>query len=122
MVSFYVLSDRDLRELESSCRTYATLLNRFGQEISSLYLAIVHQAVLCLRGQAADPFVLDGTAFQASSLEMMWNRPLQLHLFVHTFLSLKIAIILGDMPRARTHLAAGRKVIGGVRSDLHICR
>jgi hypothetical protein len=108
-------SGEDLRGLEASCRTYATLLNRFGQEISSLYLAVVHQAVLNFRGQAQDPLVLDGTAFSAASLQLMEERPLELHLFVHAFFSIKLAVFFGDLPRARKMLDRGRRYIKGVR-------
>lgn len=111
-------SGESLRDLETSCRTYTTLLNRFGQDISSLYLAIVHQFVLNLRGQALDPLVLDGSAFKADDVLVMEARPLELHLFMHTLFSIKLAVFFGDWARGRSLIARGRKYIAGVRMAL----
>lgn len=70
LCAYSLLAGVSLSEIGSNIERYAVLVRKFRNELSTTYIGLVQQAVLCLLGRASDPTELDGEAFTISDYHM----------------------------------------------------
>ncbi|GAA5916163.1 hypothetical protein JCM8208_002128 [Rhodotorula glutinis] len=111
--SYSLLAGVSLTEIGSNIDRYAVLVRKFRNELSSTYIGLVQQAVLCLLGRAADPTELDGEAFSIADYHMCRERGYVLTLLEFHMLRLMIAIFFGDSVRAKESRELGWESLSG---------
>lgn len=109
------IAGQDLRVLESQCRTYATLLTRFRQEIGSIYLAIPHQALVNILHCSPDQILrATGEILSEGALEFLESRSVALHIHMYHLLRLIVAVFVEDWAEARISALKAREYLFGV--------
>ncbi|GAA5929492.1 hypothetical protein JCM3775_002356 [Rhodotorula graminis] len=115
LCSYSLLAGVSLIEIGSNIDRYAVLVRKFRNELSSTYIGLVQQAVLCLLGRAADPAELDGEAYSIADYHMCRERGYVLTLLEFHMLRLMIAVFLGDSVRAKESRELGRESLSGAQ-------
>ncbi|BGP60434.1 hypothetical protein NBRC10512_004439 [Rhodotorula toruloides] len=113
LCSYSLLAGVSLSEIGSNIERYAVLVRKFRHELSTTYIGVVQQAVLCLLGRAADPLELDGEAFSLDDYHVCQERRYSLTILLFHMLRLMIAIFFGDSTRANESIAIGRNHLSG---------
>ncbi|BGP22990.1 hypothetical protein JCM10295v2_001881 [Rhodotorula toruloides] len=91
LCSYSLLAGVSLSEIGSNIERYAVLVRKFRHELSTTYIGVVQQAVLCLLGRAANSLTI---------------------LLFH-MLRLMIAVFFRDSARAKESIAIGRAHLSG---------
>ncbi|GAA5835589.1 hypothetical protein JCM9279_004589 [Rhodotorula babjevae] len=115
LCSYSLLAGASLTEIGSNIERYAVLVRKFRNELSTTYIGLVQQAVLCLLGRAADPTELDGEAYSIADYHMCRERGYVLTLLEFHMLRLMIAVFFGDSVRAKESRDLGRESLSGAQ-------
>ena len=115
LCAYSYFAGQDLRVLEFQCRTYATLLTRFRQEIGSIYLAIAHQAFVnilhCPQNHILKP---TGEILTENALELLETRNIALHIHMYNLFRLIIAVFVENWEEAKKAASKAREYLFGV--------
>ncbi|GAA5989125.1 hypothetical protein JCM10908_001168 [Rhodotorula pacifica] len=111
--AYSMLFRGNLEELQSDLERYAVLVRKYRHELSSTYIGVVQQTVLCLTGRALDPCEVEGEAFSAADLQICRERKYSLTLLLtHTF-RLLLATIHRDTARVEDAIRLGKEHLAG---------
>ncbi|GAA5824688.1 hypothetical protein JCM3770_000086, partial [Rhodotorula araucariae] len=111
--AYSLLAGVPLSEIGSNIERYAVLVRKFRNELSTTYIGVVQQAVLCLTGRASDPRELDGEAFSIADYHTCSEKNYSLTILLFHMLRLGIAVFFRDRVRAKESRKLGRENIGG---------
>ncbi|BGP46232.1 hypothetical protein JCM10450v2_002072 [Rhodotorula kratochvilovae] len=115
LCAYSLLAGVSLSEIGSNIERYAVLVRKFRNELSTTYIGVVQQAVLCLLGRASDPRELDGEAFSIADYHTCSEKTYSLTLLLYHMLRVMIAVFFRDSVRARESRKFGRENIGGAQ-------
>ncbi|GAA5868990.1 hypothetical protein JCM8547_003243 [Rhodosporidiobolus lusitaniae] len=119
LCSYSLLAGVNLFEIGSNIERYAVLVRKFRNELSTTYIAVVQQAVLCLSGRAADPRELDGEAFSIADYHVCSEKNYGLTILEFHMLRLMIAVFFRDSERAKDSIRLGRENLAGGQGLLY---
>ncbi|KAK4047734.1 hypothetical protein OIV83_005242 [Microbotryomycetes sp. JL201] len=111
--AYSILSGVTLSEVSSNLERFTVLVRKFRHELSTLYIAVIHQSALCLSGRSTSPNELEGEAFTAADYHIVNEKQYQLIHFYYHMCRLMIAVFFHDEPRARESAKMGRESFAG---------
>ncbi|KAM0787699.1 hypothetical protein ACM66B_003759 [Microbotryomycetes sp. NB124-2] len=113
LCSYSILSGVTLSEVSSNLERFTVLVRKFRHELSTLYIAVIHQSALCLSGRSARPNEIEGEAFTAADYQTVCEKQYQLIHFYYHMCRLMIAIFFHDEVRAQESARLGRDSFAG---------
>ncbi|GAA6001160.1 hypothetical protein JCM10207_007438 [Rhodosporidiobolus poonsookiae] len=116
---YSLLAGVNLSEIGSNLERYAVLVRKFRHELSTTYIAVTHQAVLCLTGRASDPHELDGEAFSLADYHTCSEKNYGITLLEFHMLRLMIAVFFRDQERVKDSIRLGRANLAGGQGLLY---
>ncbi|GAA6026797.1 hypothetical protein JCM8097_005869 [Rhodosporidiobolus ruineniae] len=119
LCSYSLLAGVNLSEIGSNIERYAVLVRKFRNELSTTYIGVVQQAVLCLGGRASDPRELDGEAFSIADYNNCAEKNYSLTILEFHMLRLMIATFFRDTERAQGSVKLGRENLAGGQGLLY---
>ncbi|SCZ98541.1 BZ3500_MvSof-1268-A1-R1_Chr3-1g05452 [Microbotryum saponariae] len=119
--SYLLLSGAPLPGIMSSVEGYAVLVRKFRHELSTLYIGVIHQTLLCLSGRSPNPLEIEGEAFSHADYQICADRPYGTDL--HTFHMLRLMILVffdrTTSPAALESIRIGREFISSADGLLY---
>ncbi|SCV74352.1 BQ2448_6784 [Microbotryum intermedium] len=119
--AYLLLSGAPLPGIMSSVEGYAVLVRKFRHELSTLYIGVIHQTLLCLSGRSLNPLEIEGEAFSVADYQICADRPYGTDL--HTFHMLRLMILVffdqTTSPAALESIRIGREFISGADGLLY---
>ncbi|GAA5904910.1 hypothetical protein JCM5296_006141 [Sporobolomyces johnsonii] len=115
LCSYSLLAGVSLAEIGSNIEGYAVLVRKFRHEISTTYIGVVQQAVMCLTGAASHPLELEGEAFTVSDYHLCREKGYSLTLLMYHMLRLMMAVFSNDAVRAQESIKVGREHLAGAQ-------
>ncbi|BGP14068.1 hypothetical protein JCM10213v2_002006 [Rhodosporidiobolus nylandii] len=119
LCSYSLLAGVNLSDIGSDLERYAVLVRKFRNELSTTYIGVIQQAVLCLVGRSANPTEIDGEAFSLADYQTCSEKSYSLTLLQFHMFRLMIALFFRDVERAKDSLRLGRENLGGGQGLLY---
>ncbi|ORY92797.1 hypothetical protein BCR35DRAFT_311761 [Leucosporidium creatinivorum] len=119
LCSYSILCGVPLPEVSSNLERFTVLVRKFRHELSTLYIAVVHQSALCLTGRAADPSELEGEAFGLADYHICEEKQYSVTIHLFHMLKLMTAVFFGDLKRAKDSVKSGRLHIAGAQGLIY---
>ncbi|GAA5944373.1 hypothetical protein JCM1841_000753, partial [Sporobolomyces salmonicolor] len=115
LCAYSLLAGVSLAEIGRNIEGYAVLVRKFRHEISTTYIGVVQQAVMCLAGAASHPVELEGEAFTVTDYHLCREKGYSLTLLAYHMLRLMMAVFCNDTERAQESIKIGRENLGGAQ-------
>ncbi|GAA5970007.1 hypothetical protein JCM11641_000231 [Rhodosporidiobolus odoratus] len=113
LCGYSLLAGVSLASIGSDIERYAVLVRKYRHELSSTYIGVVQQVVLCLSGRASDACELDGEAFSLADYQTCSEKNYALTLLEFHMFRLMIAVFFRDAKRAEDSRRLGRENLAG---------
>ncbi|KAM0752526.1 hypothetical protein T439DRAFT_379572 [Meredithblackwellia eburnea MCA 4105] len=116
--SYSLLCGVSLEEVASGLERFSVLVRKFRNELSTLYIGVVHQVALNFIGRSAHFCDIEGDAFSLDDTNIIIEKKYGITLLQYYMFRLMLSVFYGDNARAMESIKLGRESLPGAAGTL----